>query len=190
MDNDDCVDDYDYRHCLVSKPRDIFASIENLMPVTFTGARAQVMCKLGAPALSAPCNFDPNAHWWSAASVLKVNTGGPKPGPFWASAVTDVRFPSCCASTMVEFNPCSGNWNFETVSRFRGVNLNVALAGQVCAWTAPKTVRFDVDYECGGRTISGSADPVLGTFSAQCFQVTIKRLFFFFKQGAVMYNVV
>lgn len=182
MDND-CVYDYDCRHCLVGKPRDIFASVENLMPVTFTGARFQLVYKLGAPILSvdhaAPCNFEPNTHWWSAASVFKVNTDGPKPGYFWASAAYDVRFPNCCTSTMVELNPGLGNWNFEAVSRFgHDVNLDVALAGQMCAWTTPKTVRFDVDYKYRGATISASGDPVLKQCSIQylkVIKVKIKR---------------
>lgn len=171
----DCVNDFDCRYCMVGKPRDIFASVVNLMPVAFTGARAQLMLKRGAPLQSvdhsAPCDFDRDHHWWSAASVFKVSKGGPKPGPFWLSVAYDVRLQNGCASVMTELCPMLGNWNFEAVSRFSGGYLDVAVAGQVCAWNVPKTVRFDVDYKCIGRTISVSVNPILEEFSIQCLQV-------------------
>lgn len=174
MDND-CFNNYNCRDCPVSKPRDIFASIENLMPLAYLGTRVQLLYKIRAPELSAnratPDNFDADARWWSAASVFKVNTGGPKPGIFWISTTYDIRFRHCSTSTMVELNPRLGNWNFETVNRFCDGYLDLAVAGQVCAWTVPHTAQFNVDFNCKGRTISASTDPILKQFSVQFLQV-------------------
>ncbi|KAL5238170.1 hypothetical protein ACI65C_005580 [Semiaphis heraclei] len=146
--------------------RDVFRSVNSLMPVPFMGCRIHVLTK--AEKLG-----------WPVTAVLKLDTSGPKPSGLWVSALYEMpQWNGLNASAMTDLNPKSGKWNFEAISRLEtGDNwLDASLTGQVCSWTRPVKVQANFDYWFPTRTLSLCIDPLFNQCAFQILQSVTDRL--------------
>ncbi|XP_026818564.1 uncharacterized protein LOC113557311 [Rhopalosiphum maidis] len=146
--------------------RDIFRSVDSLMPVPFTGCRLHLLSK--TPMLG-----------WPITTVFKLNTDGPKPSGLWMSALYEIsEWRGINASAMTDLNPKSGKWNFEAIGRLEigGNRLDASLAGQVCGWLNPVKFLVNLDYWFPTRTLSLTIDPLFRHCSFQILQSVTDRL--------------
>lgn len=162
----------DTDNCSTSSPppglaRDIFRSVNCLLPVPFIGCRVHMMAKTVA-------------EGWSAMSMFKLNTEGPKPRGLWVSTLYDVdKWWGMNASVMTDMHPSSGKWNFEAIGRMEndGKLLDASLSGQVCGWYNPLKLDVNIDYWLPRRTYSFFIDPLLKNCSFHVLQVNLTYLF-------------
>jgi len=143
--------------------RDIFRSVDSLVPVPFTGCRIHLLAK--AAALG-----------WPVTTVFKLNTDGPKPTGLWVSALYEFeQRKGLNVSTMADLNPKSGKWNFEANGRLEtsGNWLDASLTGQVCGWCHPIRLQANLDYWFPNRTLSFSIDPLFKRCAFQVLQVNL-----------------
>ncbi|KAL4135800.1 hypothetical protein QTP88_007388 [Uroleucon formosanum] len=146
--------------------RDIFRSVNGLMPVPFTGCRIHMLAKAGRLG-------------WPITTVLKMDTNGPKPSGLWVSALYEMaQWRGLNASAMTDLHPKSGRWNFEAISRLETGNnwLDVSLTGQVCGWSHPVKLHVNLDYWFPTRTLSLSIDPLFKHCAFQILQSITDRL--------------
>jgi len=143
--------------------RDVFRSVNSLMPVPFMGCRIHMLKKL-------------EQLGWPVTTVLKMDSNGPKPSGLWVSALYEMaQWNGLNASAMTDLNPKSGKWNFEAISRLEtGDNwLDASLTGQVCSWTRPIKVQANFDYWFPTRTLSLCIDPLFKQCAFQILQVNL-----------------
>lgn len=137
------------------KARDLFASVDGVTPLTFTGFRMHAQYK----------------NSW-LASMGKFNSWGYGPNTLWSSFRSDLQFQGGRVSAMYEVDPYSGNWNYELFGRSddrRKIDASVQV--QVSAWRWLTRTRLDVDFVCPGKIASVSVDPILKDCAFQYLQV-------------------
>lgn len=137
------------------KARDLFASVDGVTPLTFTGFRMHVQYK--------------NA--W-LASMVKFNSWGYGPNTLWSSLRSDLQLQGGRMSAMYELDPFSGNWNYELFGRSDGRRkIDASVQVQVAAMRRLTRARLDVDFACPGKIASLSVDPILKECAFQYLQV-------------------
>jgi len=162
MTSDTHTFDYDAARPPPGLMRDIFRSVNSLMPVPFTGCRIHMLAKRE------------RFMGWPITTVLKLETNGPKPSGLWVSALYEMaQWRGLNASAMTDLHPKSGRWNFEAISRLEtGKNwMDASLTGQVCRWSNPVKLQVNLDYWFPTRTLSLSIDPLFKHCAFQVLQV-------------------
>lgn len=169
------------------KARNIFASVEDLIPTKFAGSREHLITHTGEqqssfnvdrrPLICATGEgsfIEPYCRWF-AASVLSLNTGGRETSSLCVSTQWNFRSTTGCTFVAANLDPKSGNWNFETMGRSVDGLLDASVIGQVCAWNQFRSIQFDVDHSIQGKTASLSIDPILKKCSFSYIQVRFQH---------------
>lgn len=137
------------------KARDVFASVDGVTPVTFTGFRAHGL--YNGPAL---------------ASMCKTSLGDFGTNALWLSLRSDLRSGDGRGSTMFEVDLFTRNWNYELFGTFDGRRkVDASVQVQAAALRRLSRARLDVDFTCPGKTASVSVDPKLRECAFQYLQV-------------------
>lgn len=166
------------------KARDIFASVDDLIPFAFTGTRLHLMKHFGElrssfdpdqqPPMYATDDDDAKCRW-SLAPSLRFNAGGLEPGNIWLSTQFKIWSPTAgCTFTAADLDPLSGNWKFEAMSRSNDGQVDASVVAQVCAWMKPRSIQINVDESIPGKTASLSVDPILEKCSFGYIQVSLR----------------